>query len=425
MAQTRPVPVAGFAGIDNVSDETALRAGAARELVNVDLADGIKPRRRGGYRNVLAATHAHSLVSADPGLFAVLDGVLSQFDRTYTTVTPIRTGLPDLPLCYAELNGDVYWTNGIEFRRIRGDTLADTPGWINCTAQPTVTTTLTGGLPGGNYQVAMTFVDASGRESGAVDAVNVAVPDGGGLLAEAFGAPADAVGARFYLSPRNGDVLYHARDVLLPHPPVALSPGAKRKPLETQFLQPLPPGQLLAAYGARLWMAIDRTLMYAEAFRYGLCKPTSGFKFGGRITLLQPTGDKRSAGLFVGAGRRTHFLTGDPETAERDTVYPHGVVEGSGRTVPGSLFGLDYAGPVAFWLATNGVCCAGLPTGQVLPLTEGQVVIPGAERVATLIRERNGLRQIVMALQGQITGNAFAMGDQAVTTVRRNGVEIP
>jgi hypothetical protein len=39
------------------------------------------------------------------------------------------------------------------------------------------------------------------------------------------------------------------------------------------------------------------------------------------------------------------------------------------------------------------------------------------------VRERGGLQQIVMALQGQITGNSLAMGDAAETTVRRNGID--
>jgi hypothetical protein len=428
MAATKPVNIGGFAGIDNISAEDALRPGAARELVNVDLRDGVKPHRRGGYVNRLACDYAHSVASASEAMFAVVDGTLSALARqgeALVVTHAIRAGMGERPVHYAEINGETYWVNGAEFRRIRAGSLADTPGWIDCIAQPSVAVSASsGGLAAGDYQVVQTFVDASGRESGAVDAVVVTVPEGGGLLVEAAGAPADAVTARFYVSPRNGDVLYHARDVLLPHPPVLIGAGvSKRKPLETQFLMPLPAGQILAAWGARLWSAVDDLLFFGVALRYGLCQYDSAFRFGGRITMVQPTGDKASSGLFVGAGRRTHFLSGPPEACERDTVYPHGVREGSGRTVPGTLFGLDYAGPVAFWVATNGVCCVGLPSGQVLPLTEGQVVIPGAERMAVLVRERGGLQQIVMALQGQITGNSLAMGDAAETTVRRNGID--
>lgn len=425
----KPITVAGFTGIDNASPLEALRPGAAREMVNVDLDKQLKPQLRGGYALRLAATHAHSLASSSLGMLAVLDGTLSRFDATFAEVEAIRAGLTPEPLCYAELNGDVYWTNGAHFRRVRGIDLADTPGWIDCAALPTLTIdATTGGLRAGDYQVAMTFLDADGRESGADGAVVVTVPQGGGILATPGGAPAEAVKARFYTTGCNDDVFRFHREVLLPHPPVLLgaSGHGRGKPIETLFLMPLPAGHLLAAHNARLWMAVDHMLYWSEAYRYGLYEPDSGFNFVKPITLLQPCGDAAASGLFVAAGKRTYFLGGaDPEKQQRNVCYPHGAQLGSGRTVPGKLLGLDYAGPVATWVGSNGVWVAGLPTGQVVPLTEGQLVLPSAERAAVLVRERQGLRQIVMALQGQITGNALAMSDDAVATVRRNNVVLP
>lgn len=419
--------VAAWTGIDNLRPADALRPGAARELVNVDLNAALQLQRRGGYSNRWPATMAHSLASSSVGMLCVLDGVLARLDDA-PGFTPIRAGLPGelAPLSYAELNGDVYWTNGHEFRCVRGHDLADTPGWMECEATPDVQLSTNGGLRAGEYLVAQTFVDASGRESGADNAVLVTVPEGGGLLVTAAGVSPEAVRARFYVSAANSEVFYFAREVALPHPAVLIGAGGERgKPIETLFHAPLPPGQLLAAHNARLWMAVGPLLYFGEAFRYGLAKHDAAYRFAGDIDLLQPCGTANAGGLYVAAGKRVFWMAGaDPATMVRTAVHPFGVQPGSGRTVPGKWLGLEYEGPVATWVSLSGAWMAGLPSGQVVSLTEGQMALPAGERAATLVRERHGLRQIVLALQGQITGNTAAVSDAAAATVIRNGIEV-
>jgi hypothetical protein len=69
------------------------------------------------------------------------------------------------------------------------------------------------------------------------------------------------------------------------------------------------------------------------------------------------------------------------------------------------------------------VACLGLPGGQVVPLRERQVVAPAAERGASLFRERDGMRQVITALQGA-TPQGIAIGDRASSRVYRNGIEV-
>lgn len=423
--ELKPTTISQITGIDNVSDETQLRKGGMRELVNVDLTAKGMPKRRGGFQLSLAATAAHSLTQWTGGMLAVLDGVLSAFDDGMTA-TAIHAGLSDTPLGYAELAGDVYWSNEAVFRRVRGLDLGDTEGWPDCLGQPVVSPIVgVGGLGAGTYQVAITCMDADGRESGASQAELVDVAEGGGIGIVSFPATAGGVTFRVYVSPPNGDLLEHALDVPVGASNVGIGAGTRGKALETQFLVPLPPGHMLTKLGGRLLMASGDTVFIGEAHRYGLCNPDRAFGLRERVTLLQGCGDAENVGCFVSGSKRTLYFAGpDPVSGARRVVYPHGAVEGSGLTVEGNLLGLETTQPVAVWLATNGVFCAGLPGGQVLPLTEGQCALPTAERAAALLRKRNGVLQILMAMQGQRIENPFAIGDSAVATVRRNGVEI-
>lgn len=431
----KPTSIGRITGIDNVSDETELRAGAVREAVNVDLTVKGMPKRRGGYALALAG-NAHSLVgwqldgSDDRSLrlIGVRDGVLEAYEEAAgntLTASTVRGGMGENPVSYLELNGDLYWTNGVEFRRIRGLDLADTAGWPDVLGPPVVAAAVTGGLDPGDYQVAVTVKDEDGRESGAPGAELVTVAAGGGIRISAWPPHVEGVTYAVYVSGANGDLLEWALDVPVGSGPVTIGAGARGKPLETQFLIPLPPGHMLTRIGARILMAYEDTVIIGEAFRYGLCQPDRAFTLKERVTLLQGCGEAETAGAFVSGSKRTLFFGGpDALSGVRRVVYPFGAVPGSGITVRGNLLGLETTQRVAVWLATNGVFVAGLPGGQVVPLTEGQCVIPSAERAAAMLRERNGHRQILLALQGQTVGQDFGMGDTAVATVRRRGVEI-
>lgn len=428
----KPPAINRITGIDNVSAERELRPGAVRELVNVDLTPKGMPKRREGYINLIPATEAHSLVEWMPaGNLAVIDGVLTAFDHNLTQ-TPIRAGLPAWPeVCsYQELGEDLFWTNGREFRRIKSD-LTDTAAWPDLLGAPTLLgISGVGGLTAGTYQLALTVLDADGRESGATAAELVDVPEGGGIQITDFPSAIDAVAYRVYLSPPNGDLLEWVKDVAVGTSLVLIGAAARsQKLLETQFLVPMPPGHLLAAMGGRLLMAYENEVYISEAYRYGLCNPDRSFKLPGRVTLLQPCGDADDVGCFVSGAAtnaRTLYFSGpDPVSGSRRVVYPHGAVPGSALTVPGTLLGLETTRPCAVWLSTAGVFVAGLPGGQVLPLTEGQCALPTAERAAAMVREKNGLRQILLALQGQVVASDRSVfTDAAVTTVHRNGVEI-
>jgi type IV secretory pathway VirB2 component (pilin) len=71
-------------------------------------------------------------------------------------------------------------------------------------------------------------------------------------------------------------------------------------------------------------------------------------------------------------------------------------------------------------LAQSGHFCAGLPSGAVVVLKDGQAVTDGAERGAVLFRQEEGLQQIIAALRGP-RAQGLAVRDRAVAHVIYDG----
>ena len=97
---------------------------------------------------------------------------------------------------------------------------------------------------------------------------------------------------------------------------------------------------------------------------------------------------------------------------------PHAAVPGTSTTLPGSYFGLEVE-TVAYWLATNGTPCIGLPGGQLIPLREDALALPvEAERGATGLMLFDGIRQLLTTTIGA-SANLAAASDSVDATVTR------
>jgi hypothetical protein len=280
-----------------------------------------------------------------------------------------------------------------------------------------------GGLSAGTYQLAVTFLTAAGEESGASLAAMVDVPEGGGVQCDAIPQPPDAsYRVRLYLSGANGDVLHFARDLAAGMTSVLLGVTRAGKVLETQFLEPMPPGHIVRWFNGRLYVAVDNVLVWSEAMRYGLTRLAhnrAGFQK--RLDLLEPVGaGDEGAGIYVASADRTYFLGGtDPKAFSNRIAYPHGAVPGTALRVPANVFGVQSSTEVVYWLARNGVGCLGLPGGTVMPLRENQVIGPSADSGASLYRDVNGLRQVITTLVGA-QERGLALGDKLNCTVIRH-----
>lgn len=435
-ARNRPQRLGRWpAGANNVADLRSLESferRAVRAAENVDFDQNGRPHRRSGY-TLLSAGEAHSLWAPDDspwGLF-VQAGELRRLDDT-GEVTAVAMVHPSRRMRFTESAGQVFGSNGAAQFVLDADGIR--PWGVEAPAgQPTLTATAAGGLRAGRYQVAVTFIDARGEESGTGKAVVVEIADGGGIAVSAIPQPASASVAtiRLYASPTDGEMLYQVMD--LPAGAAVASIGAAElaqqgRPIWTQFCERVPPSRLLMAYRGRIWFVpddSDGTRLYCSLpLQPGLYRPDQGYlPMPGPVADMVPMLD----GFFVGTDRQTLWVAGDePATMTRRTLDAHGMVPGTATRIRGAVFGADASQVMsAVWWSTNGELIRGDASGVMSPVTRGRYALPGHSGGAVLHREVDGISQIVSALAGpKASASGFGARDRAVAEVVRNGITI-
>ncbi len=416
-------------GVNNVADETALPEGSLRLATNVDLSDSGKPRRMRGftciepgidYRGLWRETLPFGLFARGSELCALLAD---------ESIVVLESGIAADDVVFAEAAGAAYWTDGRRIGRITADLQSLPVGCEQPAGQPALAVHGAGGLAAGRYMVAITYSDASGQESGSTLAVEIEVQAGQGIMLSAIPQPVHASTATINLFASNagGDDLYLRQSVPAGTTDWLIGNQPQGRRLETQFLSPIPPGQAIAYGNGMLFVASGDTLWRSEPLRYGLTRRADNYvRFGGRIKGLVSVGEAAAgSGLYVSGGGRTYWLAGaDPRQWQRVIAYPQDMVPGTALRVRGSVLRIEGVTTfVAHWLASNGVFCIGLPGGSVDAYSEGRYLADEATRGAALLREVNGIRQIVTAVD-QGTANRAKFSDTMVATVHRNGVQI-
>lgn len=420
-------------GIDNRHRETELLRDkdgntiTLRAAENVDLGRSGIPQRRQGTSKKISATNFHSLY-ATPSfgwMLASNNNALTSYDAALNA-TVLRTGLaPYQVLSYDDINNEVFWSNGFQSGKVNSAGVNVPWGVEKPGGTPFVTATAAGGLSAGTYQVACTFSTASGEEGGSTLATVVSVAEGGGIALSSIPQPTDTrvLLVRCYITQTNGDVLYWTRDIPVGMTSVTLGVGLHGKALETQWLSPMPPGQIVRYGNGRLWVAVGNVVWYSDPLYYGQTRRSSNFiTFSDNIDVMEYPNEGDGSGLFVAAGKRTYFIAGqNPKEMQLRIVHPFGAVRGTGATVPGAWFDPQLGGNVAYWMDSEGSLVLGLAGGAIRPLTSDIYLAPVADSGATLVREIDGLRQIITNLRGAGVNTAGA-SDSLVGTITRHGL---
>ncbi len=425
-------------GVNNTAEEGALpqneygtRAVALREAVNVDLTAQGRPRRRRGYESVLAGALVHSLWShegAQHGFF-VAAGELYAAPTTMDEALPLGVSVGGLDLSYALINERVYFSNSA----VSGLITPDLQAWSwapECpTGQPTVTPVAGYSLDKGVYQVAVTFTDLLGRESGTGLAAQVDVEQGGGIELGDIPAPLDPVATptvNIYVTGANDQVFRLYASVPSATVYGVVSAPADGRVLLTQHLQALPAGHIVRGGHGRQWVARGAQVLWSQPLRYGLFNPARDrMRFHARVDMVEPLGDgDAGAGVFVAAGEKLYWYQGaDPGEFRQTVAAHHGVVPGSPTAIAADAFGLDSTEPAVAWLGTDGTYYLGTAGGKVTALTSG-VAVDSADRAATLYREQGGMQQFIAALLGP-KKQAMAVTDRAYAHVVHRDAGLP
>jgi len=423
------IKIDAVAGINNLSPENSQAISVLREAVNVELSKEGKASRRPGRTRLIAGTKVHSIWS-DPKLDFALYADGDSIFAFSADIQPqlVTTGISNnLPISYALVNDQVYWSNSMQSGVITLGLEGIPWGCVEPSGQPLLAGSSAGGLYAGEYQVAITYRDVFGRESGSTLASAVQVSDSGGIALTSIPQPAmgDMVSVvRIYATAANDTSLRHVADIPVGMTSFNIGKTNRGKLLDTQHLVKMPAGHIVRYGHGRMWAAKGKELIWSEPLRYGLYNETDNrITFPERITMVQTLGDGADgAGVFVSSGNRTYWLSGpNPSAMRQNIAYPHGVVEGTDLVTPSDIWGIESVVPVVAWMATNHKFCIGLPSGQVMPIKSNEAVIDIGERGASIIKETNGIRQFISAISAA-QPSALKVSDRiSAVTVHHDG----
>ena len=426
-------------GLDNLSAETELPMGkkgpggvvqgALRVADNVDIGEAGKISRRRGYTIVESLEGLHSLWADKryPFMFAVHGTNLVKYsvDLVRTTVAALTSSAP---MSWAFDAGYVYYTNGFDSGRIDFDGFREPWALHAPIGQPLLQANAVGGLEAGQYQVAITYRDASDRESGTTMAESIDLTTGQGIRLLSIPQPTDAESTwiRIYATAANSSTLRFCQDVPAGTTTFVLGAQQLGAPLATQFQEPLPPGQIVRLYRGRMYVFRHNVLYWSAAMHYGQgVLHRSYLSMDSDGTLLEGLHMGDEAGLFVSAGKRTYYFNGaEPEKWTRAIAHPHGAVPGSSIQIEPVVLGEEGSGTMPLWFDTAGGMVTGGLGGRVTQLHRERFVGPvDVESAATVVRERAGVRQIISTLRGG-TANPVGVSDRAEAEVWKDGVRL-
>jgi hypothetical protein len=411
-------------GVNTVTKETELKGDELRAAVNVDLTDRGGLRRRPGYTQAYSGSDIHSVWSNARRTLFVEGSSLKSLQPDYTAATLDTLSVGSAKMSYAEVAGDIYFSNGFDTGRLLS-TLALRPMSLPNPGTPVVTQLTAGSLVPGTYLVATTFVAPDGVESGASNVRRVVVSAGQGIDITSVPQPPAGYTADVwvYVSKPDGERLYLASKVPQGTTTEIFPTQPKRgMELRTLTMTPLPAGGILRHHGGRLYTTIGSVLYWSDSMNFGLHRPDIAYQmFEGDITVVEPVRD----GIYVVADQ-TYFLQGlVPEDFKRTVAYPYGAASGSGMQARGTWFGTREPLPaeVAYWFSDRGGVI-GAPGGQVIPLMEGRTEDAAYAAGHSYFVERNGFRQVGTVLERRGPSAGLRASDTVTAEVRRNGVII-
>jgi hypothetical protein len=427
-------------GINNLSAETELDLGKAgpggkvtgelRVAENLDLDERGKISQRAGYSQVETLAGLHSLYAHKRFslMLAVYNGQLVSFDRNLVRASRLTLISRTSRMSYDYDAGWVYFTNGFDSGRINESGQVEPWGLKAPIGQPTLTAAAAGGLAAGTYQVAITYLDGNGRESGATLAAEIELESGQGLALSSIPQPTEvsATTVRVYATSANGSQLRYVRDLAVGMTTASVGVHTPGKPLATQFCEPLPAGQIVRIYRGRMYVIRNRVLYWSEAMNYGQGVLAANYlSFNENGTLLEGVHSDTAAGMFAAFGKRTYFFTGsEPKQWQKAIAHPHGAVLGSSTLADGQALEQESSGDIPYWLDDSGQFVIGTPDGRVRPLHAERFVGPvNVESAASVFREAGGLRHFLTTTTGGGV-SPLAVGDRVEAEVWKNGVRI-
>ena len=398
-----------FAGIRNTDPVERIRAGWARpnvpdvdagpadlaEAVNVDIDDSGGLSMRIGTELQVAGA-ATSLWSADDIALMVQSGVLKRVWPDMTT-TNLTTGI-GADVSYVKVADKVFLSDGVSAGVIDGGRYRTwgiilPPSLLPLTRVPGV-------LQAGRYLVNLTYLRDDGQESGTGLSTPIDLVADSGIQVT-WDAVDDSTISHvvMYVTTQNGNMLYRAVTTPIADLTATFTGGSLAVPLDTQWLEGPPAGQLLAEYKGIIYVADGEYIQASTAFGYELFdardfQPIDGSK----ITVLE----RNDSGLIVGTEESLVFLKGNSfADFEYSTTLAAGALTGSSVVRDGfSVFGLSELAGLDVVLVTTGEgVVAILPDGGYRNITRERYAFTMQQKSAAVFRDESTIHQYILIQQ--------------------------
>lgn len=402
-------------GENNLRDATELELSQLRRCVNFDVLDnGDLHRRRGTTKVHNGTVVPRTLFSNGKRVLFVESGnlweLVRNIDGSWNPML-VRLSVGNHPMTYVDVNGDIYWSNQVQTGIVDQDGNDLSWGLKAVADQPTVTAGASGGdLVAGVYQVAVTFLDAYGQESGTDLAATVTVAENNSsLLLTDIPTPTDGSTVQVYCSAVNGEVLYRVGKVVPGAPSFRITSASNNlgMQLRTQFCDKPPAGNVLEYHNGRIYIGDGNVVWFTDPLRYGSIRMSTNFMmFPDEVTVIKAVAD----GMFICADK-TYWLSGmDTSEFQQVEVLPYGAVYGTGISLPES--------DNVAWFSEDGLIIAGLEA-QVTTVQDDRSAVSRFQNGAMQFRKVKGIRQFVATLGTGVQSEFLAPDYVTLETSRR------
>lgn len=309
------------------------------------------------------------------------------------TATTIKAGVGDGDISYTQIaDGQVFFSHpGFCGAVING--IFEDWGVTRPEQQPDAIARPSGGMLGGDYQVAITWL-RTGKESGTVNTIPITVSDGGGIVLDNFPAPpVDIDQVAVYVSSVNGKDLYLYGEYPANVSEVFIDKHISDIELVTLLKNKPNPATIIQEHYNRIYMAVGSIVYYSDAQDYGLFSEEDDYywTFPSEVTLLIS-------------------LPGMMYVGTRDKIYQIINIDGEGYPVRrvvkeyGAVQMLnteyDTDNNLAYFRSTKGDCVASVE--GIAEITAANVAMDEYGSVTMTLIETDGFKKLVGVSQSVV-----------------------
>lgn len=377
-------------GSDNLSPADRLPPGFVRLTVNADPVPGGKLALRSGYEQVYEGADVRGVLALGERLLVADGSSLVEVNTRTRAHRVVRTIDPAGRFVGAEHAGVLYFCTVTECLEYDGTTVRSW-GVPDVTAQPEVRVVPAGTLRAGHYQVAMTYVDDSGREGGTDAPAVVSVAEGAALEVVIPPAPSGST-ANLYVGSVDGGTLYFQGA----YGPGVVNVGAVRddtRVLRTALRRAPTPGDIMVSHNGCLYIAQGRYLMGTMPLTpHLLDRAKLFFQFPSDIGALLSAGP-----LYVSADVSYAITDAETDAPQQRVVLHSQAIKGTAVQLP------DRRGA---WLTRYGQAITTVEGGMEL-VNRKTFSVGDRQSGAACLLETNGNQLIVTTTQGGNSAGAM------------------